>query len=507
MAVYNCDEAKPKCGRCERIGSNCSLTDEASGLIFTPVKGIEAQKEQASEPPDSTSASASLPNPQNNNPIETFKSVTVSTSGVEQQAVEFHFTNTERERLRLISHYVLYTSKSITEIIIPSESSIWTNWVTELAFENDFLLHGLLSLSALHLALLNVSRQKHIALAIHHNDLGVGLFRPHLLSITNNNYDASFAFSCIVAFYSFGIQRCTKSEMNPIVRLYQVLILLRQSAAIAKSKHEALLRSRWSILILSHDLGSISLPGEVEDMLSKLQQRTSIATSDVAQHDVYTTAIQALRDNLKVAVAYQNRQLTLTWFPIMSPAEYWTMLDNGELLALVILANYAVILYGWRESIWLEGWGKETVNAIRQALPPEWDSYPAILEYDCHDQGATTDCDPVDAKAADPKHAHHCIEVVTDFHQLVSQINQEKNLKLDISVARSGPDLFLICNSTGDAISRLYAQTYSGTVSAILFLDSVVANMDFVSIYPDPDDSNFTAKHLSLPEGVTEDGL
>ncbi|KAH8809438.1 Alpha/Beta hydrolase protein [Xylogone sp. PMI_703] len=135
------------------------------------------------------------------------------------------------------------------------------------------------------------------------------------------------------------------------------------------------------------------------------------------------------------------------------------------------------------------------------------DSYPAMLAYDRYGQGATTDRDPVDAKAADPKHGHDCLESVKDLHQLITQINHEKDLRLDVSGTGSGPGVFLVCNSIGGALSRLYAQTHPHTVSSILFLDSVVANTDFVSIYPDPDAPDFKERYLPLPEGVTEDGL
>ncbi|RFU24702.1 hypothetical protein B7463_g11639, partial [Scytalidium lignicola] len=135
------------------------------------------------------------------------------------------------------------------------------------------------------------------------------------------------------------------------------------------------------------------------------------------------------------------------------------------------------------------------------------DSYPAMLTYDRYGQGASTDRDPVDAKAADPKHGHDCMEAVKDLHHLIIQINEDKDLKLNVSGTGSGPGAFLVCNSIGGALSRLYAHTYPGTVSAILFLDSVIANTDFVSVYPDPDAPDFAERYLSLPEGVTEDGL
>ncbi|KAH8809439.1 hypothetical protein F5884DRAFT_734592 [Xylogone sp. PMI_703] len=368
-----CDEVKPKCGRCKRIGSDCSLTNQASGFIFTPAKGISAQKEQSGvKSVDSISATSDISSPQSILWLQKPKSATTSTSNSGQPVHRSHFTDAERGRLRLMNHYVLHTSPSITEITTPSDPSIWTDWVPELAFDNDFLLHGLLSLSALHLALRDVSRQKHIALAVHHNDLGVGLFRRYLSNPTNNQYDAAFAFSCAVAFYSFGIQRCTESGMNQITKIHQVLVLLRQSATIFKSKQESLLQSRWSVLALRHELGSTGVPDEVDNMLSKLEQYNTTKTSDIARQNAYATSIKVLRHNLRIAIEFQNRQFTITWFPIMSPAGFWTMLDNGEPLALAILANYAVILYRWRESIWLKGWGKETVDAIRQTLSAEW---------------------------------------------------------------------------------------------------------------------------------------
>jgi Fungal specific transcription factor domain len=358
-------------------------------LIFIPAKPIVTQKEQANtESPDSKSTSASLSNGRSNDSPEDPKSITISTPSTEQSIVESHFTYIERERLRLMNHYTLHTSKSITEITIPEDrdQSIWRNWVTELAFENDFLLHGLLSLSALHLALCGVSRQKHIVMAIHHHDLGVALFRPHLSNIAADNYDAVFGFSCVVAFYSFGIQRSSESKVNPIAKIHQVLTLIRGSAVIVKSDHEALKRSRWSVLMLPGPFQSTQkLPDEMEDMLSKLLQRTSTTNSAATQEDVYTSAIQTLRDNLTIAITYQHAQITVTFFPNMSPTDFWAMVCIGEPLALAILANYAVILYWLRKNIWMEGWGKETVDAVRQALPPEWHECIAwaIRETEC----------------------------------------------------------------------------------------------------------------------------
>ncbi|KAL3472526.1 alpha/beta-hydrolase [Aspergillus californicus] len=121
---------------------------------------------------------------------------------------------------------------------------------------------------------------------------------------------------------------------------------------------------------------------------------------------------------------------------------------------------------------------------------------PGILTYDRYGQGQTTDRDPDDPTTEDPTHGHDCLTVIQDLHQLLTQITAEKLAvpKLeDIS-------LIFVANSIGCALARIYAQTYPGTVAGLLLLDSVLANSDFVSVFPDPDSADFNPE--SLPTGV-----
>ncbi|KAL3440641.1 alpha/beta-hydrolase [Aspergillus insuetus] len=128
---------------------------------------------------------------------------------------------------------------------------------------------------------------------------------------------------------------------------------------------------------------------------------------------------------------------------------------------------------------------------------------PALLTYDRYGQGSTTGRDPADAGAEDPTHGHDCLAVVRDLRQLITQIAAEK---LDVkSEDVDSIPLILVANSIGCALARLYAQTYPRTVTGLVLLDSVLANSDFVSIFPDPDAGDFDA--ASLPEGITADAI
>ena len=121
--------------------------------------------------------------------------------------------------------------------------------------------------------------------------------------------------------------------------------------------------------------------------------------------------------------------------------------------------------------------------------------YPALLSYDRYGQG-DSDHDP-DDKTPPPSHGHDCMSAVHSLRQFLLQIWKEH---LDISNPTQFPALILVCNSIGCALARLFTENYPGTVSGMLFLDSIMANSDFVSIWPDPDAEDFDKN--TLPPGV-----
>ena len=122
---------------------------------------------------------------------------------------------------------------------------------------------------------------------------------------------------------------------------------------------------------------------------------------------------------------------------------------------------------------------------------------PALVCYDRYGQGKS-DSDPTDTP--DSPYGHDARAAVADLHQLLTQLSRD-------SLHRPLEDLrlVLVCNSIGCVLARLYAAEHPGRVEAYVFLDSMMANTDFVSIFPDPDSRDFDDSQL--PEGVTADDL
>ncbi|OJD32026.1 alpha beta-hydrolase [Diplodia corticola] len=118
---------------------------------------------------------------------------------------------------------------------------------------------------------------------------------------------------------------------------------------------------------------------------------------------------------------------------------------------------------------------------------------PHLLTYDRYGQG-DSDPDPAD----DPRslYGHDASAVVTDLHRfLVEACHAALAATLD------DMSVVFVANSIGCPLARLYAAEHPGRVAAYLFLDSMMANTDFVSLFPDPD------VPASLPAGITVDDL
>ncbi|KEQ72821.1 hypothetical protein M436DRAFT_72996 [Aureobasidium namibiae CBS 147.97] len=113
---------------------------------------------------------------------------------------------------------------------------------------------------------------------------------------------------------------------------------------------------------------------------------------------------------------------------------------------------------------------------------------PHLLSYDRYGQG---DSD------AHPDDTHDTGSVVNDLHTFLTTFC-EQELRSALSAFR----MVLVCNSIGCAIARLYCASHPSTnISGLIFLDSMMAHVDLVSLWPDVDAPGFDKSTLS--EGTT----
>jgi hypothetical protein len=358
LTSFKCDETRPICKSCAKRELPCSFTAKQSNLIVlnssysdlvTTPEVDEVTKNQAA--------------------IETqFQSL--SHDEEISLAKTYSLKGDENDTLRLIHHYALSTSTSISD----SQAAVLMNRdvIPALAFEHDFLLAGLLAVTSLHLAILNPCALHNDA-ALKHHSQALTLIRPHLLHITPDNVYALFSFSCMIVCYSFGIHKAEISSHDPLEEMLAVFTLLRGIAVIAEMGEKWLEQSPFaSSATLPEPNSNTILEPTVEAALLSLSQRVLDSDVDPTSRDAYEAAIGLLRHSFLLSAEQPRSTRTALPFPIMVPQPFVEKLREREPLALVILAHYAVILHWLRHSIWLRNWGKEVVEAVRHVVGPEW---------------------------------------------------------------------------------------------------------------------------------------
>jgi pimeloyl-ACP methyl ester carboxylesterase len=187
----------------------------------------------------------------------------------------------------------------------------------------------------------------------------------------------------------------------------------------------------------------------------------------------------------------QSQPLTLATKPGASLriTTYRPTQDEGGPLAKTIV----VFLNGLMlpRTSWLPVIDRLLRNRREAGLP-----IPSLICYDRYGQG-DSDPDPTDPSGS--PYGHDARVVIADLHQLLTQVCSSSPWDpLDET------QLVFVCNSIGCPLARLYAAEHPLSVGGFIFLDSMMANSDFVSLLPDPDAAHFEPDKLP-PEVSAED--
>jgi hypothetical protein len=286
-------------------------------------------------------------------------------------AMRYSLKADDNDTYRLIHHYALSTSTSISDS--PSAVLMNRDIIPALAFEHDFLLSGLLAVTSLHLAILNPCTIHNDA-ALKHHSQALTLIRPHLSHVTADNVYALFSYSCMIACYSFGIRKAAISSHDPLGDMLAVFTLLRGITVIVEMGEEWLENSPFADSTkLPEPNPNTRLAPKVEGALFSLSQSIPDSNTDLTSREVYEAALSLLRHTFLLSAEQPHSTRTALLFPILVPQQFVDNLRDKDPLSLVILAHYAVVLHWLRHSIWLRGWGNEVIAAVRHVVGSEWD--------------------------------------------------------------------------------------------------------------------------------------
>ena len=364
---------------------NCSFGDGESSLLFVPAPQLQESLQPSlstlsyGEPPDLDDQMGKL------SPIyhtTTPNSEHLFLDAIHKQGVALPtdrspyvasaFSADERDNLRLMHHYTRSAYKSISGSV--EGLLVWRDLVPQLALEHDFILHGLLAVSSLHLALSDPTHPPaHSSLALRHYAAGLVLFYPHLNTVTPGNVSSLFTFACLVSLYAWGLPHTSHSPINALLEIQEVFTLNRGVAVIVRSGSEWLEQGPFRHLLLPKPINPWKpLSFEVEDALTALAKRNYEQTTDARLRNVYARAIGILRHCFRLLEERPGLSMTVLPFPITVEPEFPIAMAERKPMALAILAHYGVVLHRLGGHVWLKGWGREVVDSIEGAVGSEW---------------------------------------------------------------------------------------------------------------------------------------
>lgn len=109
--------------------------------------------------------------------------------------------------------------------------SLAQTFIPKQALEHGFLMHGILAISALHLAhpKSGEDQKDYIRVATAHHNEGLAMYRSELQNITTFNYSACIAFSNITMMCSFALSRPPKptKSLSVVHDLGQIFLLAK----------------------------------------------------------------------------------------------------------------------------------------------------------------------------------------------------------------------------------------------------------------------------------------
>ena len=281
--------------------------------------------------------------------------------------------------LELLHHFTTETCYTLSDR--RESHQLWRITVPQVAFQHDFLMRGILAISALHLSCLRPDRQTYWGhVAAKQQDAALSSFRKIMSNMDESNCDAFLALSSLIVVYGFESPKNSDSlgmfnyngqdsdEWLPLIRGVNSIIM---------SVWPWIKNGRLSGLLHDHvqEPPRTELPSVLSEQLTHLEHMCDRASDEPEAVNAYKAALETLRVAFVRMInrpAYECEISIAFLWPVMVPQEYIMMLNDKRPEALVLLAHYCVILHHLDDYWWMRGWAMHIIDSIHRELDETW---------------------------------------------------------------------------------------------------------------------------------------
>lgn len=266
----------------------------------------------------------------------------------------------------------------------PNLARTWQVAVPSEAVLRPYLMHGLLSLAALHQITLDKDASSHkLGLAVRHHNLALAKSKPILENITEQTSSSLFALSATIAVFALALPISPASPplSDPVDPIVQVAILMRGSKTIVQTGWDWIKNSPLAPLLRPGFLNdATSLPQDLEESLSSLEALIVSDEEHRPHQTPYCETLEGLRQSFRNAgfsshadgkVPVVDRAVVLSWLAMMH-SDFIPLLSQRLPITLVMLAHYAVALHTLESVWWCQGWGRILIAYVEDLLDESW---------------------------------------------------------------------------------------------------------------------------------------
>ncbi|KAF2018816.1 hypothetical protein BU24DRAFT_430904 [Aaosphaeria arxii CBS 175.79] len=429
-----CDETHPTCNNCVKKGFDCSFlllapstrltTSITSRPITTPISSTSPTSKQLAHISPSPSRSSTGSSPSTSDSQNDGLSMIPAPKllpGIQLKDVFTEF----RGQLANYHELLLGQYKETTCLTLATDDpgkSAWQVYVPQMANEHSFLIHGIFSVTSLHLSQLHESapeREKLRNIAADQMNRAIAQFRLELENINKSNAPALFACSTLTAVYFFRTSVVDLEEVQAAIppdipdppvsaidksidSIIRTFWALRGALSVLAPGWEWVVDSKMSPVCHrtwwpEHRLPASARAVEEDRRLAQLEKLwTNLGRGNEMEHDSLSAALGHLRNTYALVsmltdpemeyptmnspVPYsvddttvgmlRDRAAILVWATRLSKM-FIQMVETKRPEALVVTAHYAVLLGRVRNVWWMDGLGAGMLRGIAMALGRE----------------------------------------------------------------------------------------------------------------------------------------
>ena len=253
------------------------------------------------------------------------------------------------------------------------------------ALQHNFLLDGILSLSALEISLSDLAREDrnrdvYARVGLEYYDKAVSSFREQLPQLATEDAHLAYLFSTLISIINMAIPQCVpdhpENQKEGIKEhLGQFMVLISGSSNIFVANEETIRSGPVSIPVnatISSVLNSLSgrLTEDFERAFSRLAAILEFSIPSTADNTAQThlQMYQKVIKILRLCFIEESKPDNLGFclgFPSMAGTAFITAYNNSEPLALYIALYWAVLLHGLEKEFW---WAKGIGRRLSQEL-------------------------------------------------------------------------------------------------------------------------------------------